>query len=64
MESKQQVLAARLVLEDCKYVMRMYRDQSSGEPLRVVWVAALSVLRGVYHVVHEIDASRDAITKK
>jgi hypothetical protein len=53
-------LRARLVLSDCQWTLQQFSETVSGEPLRVSWVAVVTLLRAVGHVLHEVDAEADA----
>src|SRR5678809_1296161 len=53
-------LLARTVLNDCRWAVTQYSNQSSGEPLRVGWVAITTLLRAVGHVLSKVDADRDS----
>jgi hypothetical protein len=53
-------LRARLVLSDCQWTLQQFSGTVSGEPLRVSWVAVVTLLRAVGHVLHEVDAKADA----
>src|ERR1700680_5257275 len=53
-------LRARLVLSDCQWALRQFSGTVSSEPLRTSWVAVVTLLRAVGHVLYEVDAKADA----
>ncbi len=55
------VLRACVVLEDCQWALQRYSESMSGEPLRVNWIAIVTLLRAVGHVLAKIDASEDPV---
>ena len=53
-------LRARLVLSDCQWALQHLSGTLSGEPLRISWVAVVTLLRAVGHVLDQVDAEADA----
>ena len=53
-------LRARLVLSDCQWALQQFSGTVSGEPLRISWVAIVTLLRAVGHVLDKVDAKADA----
>jgi len=53
-------LRARLVLSDCQWALQQFSETVSGEPLRITWVAVVTLLRAVGHVLDQVDAKADA----
>lgn len=53
-------LRARLVLSDCQWACQHLSGALSGEPLRITWVAVVTLLRAVGHVLDQVDAEADA----
>lgn len=47
--------AARRVLDDCKYALARHSDDLQGEDFRTSWVAVVTLLRAVGHVLHKVD---------
>ena len=37
----------------------MYSETTSGEPLRIIWVSVITLLRAVGHVLQKVDAPSD-----
>lgn len=48
--------AARDVLEDAKYALKRHTDDLQGADFRISWLAILSLLRAVWHVLEKVDA--------
>lgn len=48
------------MLSDCQWALRQHSGTSSGEPLRISWVAVVTLLRAVGHVLKFVDAKADA----
>lgn len=49
--------AARQVLEDCKIALETIREGVQGREWRVQWVAAITLLRIVGHVLDKVDSA-------
>jgi hypothetical protein len=56
--------AAREVLEDCKIALSSIREGIQGREWRVQWVAAVTLLRIVGHVLDKIDSRRSPAYKQ
>src|ERR1700681_2813253 len=46
---------ARIVLQDCRHAVARHTLELQGEELRVSWVAILTLLRAVGHVLDKVD---------
>ncbi len=63
-DSKPQ-LTARLVLEDCRAALADLRQVGNERALfRRRWVAAITLLRAVGHVLYNVDRGRDEIHRR
>ncbi len=49
--------AARRVLDDCRLVHAMLEDEPEPNKFRVLWVAALALVRSVGQVLYKIDGN-------
>lgn len=47
---------ARIVLQDCQHAVESHTLDLQGEELRVSWVAILTLLRAVGHVLDKVDS--------
>lgn len=47
---------AREVLEDARYALKRHTDDLQGVEFRISWLAILSLLRAVWHVLERVDA--------
>lgn len=58
------MLKSRDVLSDCKYALDLLQGESRPDTFRVIWVAAMALVRAVGHVLQKADAKQgDAISK-
>jgi hypothetical protein len=48
-----------MVLQDCETAIAKHRDDLQGEEFRISWVAILTLLRAVGHVLEKVDAKAD-----
>ena len=48
---------ARIVLQDCQRAVASHTLELQGEELRVSWVAILTLLRAVGHVLNKVDSN-------
>jgi hypothetical protein len=55
---------ARTVLNDCREVLRQLRDNPAPQQWRILWVAALALLRTVREVLRNVDGERDDLHPK
>jgi ferritin-like protein len=53
---------ARIVLEDCRYTLRLLEEEADHQKWRITWVAAIALIRAVGHVLDKVDG-RDKQTK-
>lgn len=47
---------ARVVLQDSKHAIAAHSDDLGGEKFRISWVAIVSLLRAVGHILEKVDA--------
>ena len=57
-------LSAWDVLRDCNQAFEMLELEESFDRFRVVWVAAIALVRAVGHVLHKIDGEKDQRLKR
>ena len=55
---------ARVVLQDCQHAVRNHTLDLEGEELRVNWVAILTLLRAVGHVLNNVDSKSSPAMKQ
>ena len=55
---------ARMVLEDCKQALSEIEDGVTGSQWRIRWVAAITLLRTVGYVLHNVDGLRDTLLRQ
>ena len=48
-------IAARRVLNDCEAVLDMLEDEEHEQRWRILWVAAMALVRSVGHVLRNVD---------
>ena len=54
------MIRARAVLTDAKLALDMLEDERDPDKFRVLWVASMSLLRAVGHVLHKVDAESNS----
>lgn len=64
LESRIYSLSAWDVLRDCEHAFEMLETEESFDRFRVVWVAAIALVRAVGHVLHKVDGGKDQKLKK
>ncbi|MEM9360446.1 MAG: hypothetical protein AAGB04_30075, partial [Pseudomonadota bacterium] len=52
---KETPLVARQTLDDCRASLKLFRENRKTENWRVFWVAAITLLRMVGHVLRFVD---------
>jgi hypothetical protein len=52
---------ARLVLEDCRLALQLLEDETDLRRWRLHWVAAVTLLRAVGHVLEKVDGTAQAV---
>jgi len=57
-------LKAREVLDDCRFALREFRTDPMGQEFRVRWVAAVTLLRAVGHVLRKVDGESSPRAKE
>jgi len=57
-------LAAREVLEDCKFALGRLSSNAQGREWRVCWINVVTLLRAVGHVLKNVDEKRDEESRK
>lgn len=57
-------LSAWGVLRDCDQAFQMLELEESFDKFRVLWVAAIALVRAVGHVLHKVDGEKDPKLKK
>lgn len=55
--------AAHKVLQDSKYAISAYSDDLQAEDLRIAWIAIITLLRAVGHVLHNVDEEKSQAHK-
>src|SRR3974390_2048411 len=58
------MLKSREVLSDCKHALNLLEKESCPETFRVLWVAAITLVRTVGDVLDKVDAKREDRTSK
>lgn len=58
------MLKAKSVLSDCKKAVELMDLENDPQSFRVLWVASLSLLRAVGHVLKKIDAESDSFIQQ
>jgi hypothetical protein len=53
--------AARRVLDDCKFILSKLEDETDDQQWRIHWVAVVTLLRAVGHVLIKVDGQSEAI---
>ena len=53
--------AARKVLDDCKFILSKLEDETGDQPWRINWVAVVTLLRAVGHVLTKVDGQTEMI---
>ncbi len=53
--------AARRVLDDCKFILAKLEDEKDDQQWRIHWVAVVTLLRAVGHVLTKVDGQREAV---
>ena len=53
--------AARKVLDDRKFVLSKLEDEAGDHPWRINWVAVVTLLRAVGHVLTKVDGQTEMI---
>ena len=53
--------AARRVLDDCKFILAKLEDEKDDQQWRIHWVAVVTLLRAVGHVLTKVDGKREAV---
>jgi hypothetical protein len=55
---------ARRVLADCRVATELLEEEADETRFRILWVAAVALLRAVGHVLKKVDATRSAILSR
>jgi hypothetical protein len=53
--------AARKVLDDCKFIFSKLEDETDDQQWRIHWVAVVTLLRAVGHVLTKVDGQSEPI---
>jgi hypothetical protein len=62
--SDQDGLKAGVVLDDCCHALHLLEMESDPKTFRVLWVAAVALVRSVGHVLEKVDAVKDERLKQ
>jgi len=54
-------MAARKVLDDCKFILSKLEDETDDQQWRIHWVAGVTLLRAVGHVLIKVDGQSEPI---
>jgi hypothetical protein len=57
-------LAARTVLEDCRQAVTLFTPGLQGSQWRIVYLANVTLLRAVYHVLKDRDAAYGLVCRQ
>jgi hypothetical protein len=57
------VLKARNVLADCSHALGLLEGEAQPDTFRVLWVAAVALIRAVGHVLQRVDGERNDALK-
>jgi hypothetical protein len=60
-ESRSVTRAARKVLDDCKFILSKLEDETDDQQWRIHWVAVVTLLRAVGHVLTKVDGQSEPI---
>jgi len=55
---------ARRVLADCSVATELLEDEADETRFRILWVAAVALLRAVGHTLKKVDASRSPLISR
>ena len=53
--------AARKVLDDCKFILGKLEGETNDQQWRIHWVAVVTLLRAVGHVLVKVDGEQDNV---
>lgn len=57
-------MKARLVLDDCRRALEMVEQATNDTDFRVSWIALVTLLRAVGHVLDKVDRSASPVVSK